>query len=242
MSSLASGVCFSVELIRLAYWESRPTQNERARRLYPGYYDFDFYFGASDPRKVFEAPHQICPFEVAFSMKFGNLTGTRTMLYMSRTSSGPHNRYRRVRQAQPLFNLTLDRSIELGFSPGADMTAPTLESVQAYYDDRVEGKLRDFTNANPRIEAAIQLLTEWAPPTPSRMWRSVAVSGRLLEDGSCMARSRGDWADVSPVSIEVAKTCFRLHNLTYRAGLSERALFPANSISYCSWTSMSTLP
>jgi lipopolysaccharide transport system ATP-binding protein len=34
-------------------------------RLYPGNYYLNFYFGASEPRRVFEAPHQICPFEVA---------------------------------------------------------------------------------------------------------------------------------------------------------------------------------
>ena len=34
-------------------------------RLYPGHYYFNFYFGASEPRRVFQAPHQICPFEVA---------------------------------------------------------------------------------------------------------------------------------------------------------------------------------
>jgi ABC-type polysaccharide/polyol phosphate transport system ATPase subunit len=34
-------------------------------RLYPGNYYLNFYFGASDPRRVFEAPLQICPFEVA---------------------------------------------------------------------------------------------------------------------------------------------------------------------------------
>jgi lipopolysaccharide transport system ATP-binding protein len=34
-------------------------------RLYPGNYYLSFYFGASEPRRVFEAPQQICPFEVA---------------------------------------------------------------------------------------------------------------------------------------------------------------------------------
>ena len=34
-------------------------------RLYPGHYYLQFYFGASDPRRVFEAPGPICPFEVA---------------------------------------------------------------------------------------------------------------------------------------------------------------------------------
>jgi ABC-type polysaccharide/polyol phosphate transport system ATPase subunit len=34
-------------------------------RLYPGNYYLNFYFGASEPRRKFDAPHQICPFEVA---------------------------------------------------------------------------------------------------------------------------------------------------------------------------------
>jgi len=34
-------------------------------RLYPGHYQMSFYFGASEPRRVFQAPQQICPFEVA---------------------------------------------------------------------------------------------------------------------------------------------------------------------------------
>lgn len=33
-------------------------------KLYPGNYYLSFYFGASEPRRVFEAPKQICPFEV----------------------------------------------------------------------------------------------------------------------------------------------------------------------------------
>jgi lipopolysaccharide transport system ATP-binding protein len=34
-------------------------------RLYPGHYYLTFYFGASEPRKKFQAPSHICPFEVA---------------------------------------------------------------------------------------------------------------------------------------------------------------------------------
>lgn len=34
-------------------------------RLYPGHYYLTFYFGASEPRRIFEAPAQICPFEVS---------------------------------------------------------------------------------------------------------------------------------------------------------------------------------
>ena len=34
-------------------------------RLYPGHYYLQFYFGASEPRRVFVAPGPICPFEVS---------------------------------------------------------------------------------------------------------------------------------------------------------------------------------
>jgi len=33
-------------------------------RLYPGHYYLRFYFGASEPRRVFEGPEEVCPFEV----------------------------------------------------------------------------------------------------------------------------------------------------------------------------------
>jgi lipopolysaccharide transport system ATP-binding protein len=33
-------------------------------RLYPGHYYLSFYFGASEPRRQFEGPAEICPFEV----------------------------------------------------------------------------------------------------------------------------------------------------------------------------------
>jgi SAM-dependent methyltransferase len=106
------------------------------------------------------------------------------------------------------------------------MTTPTLESVQAYYDERVDGKIRDFTQANPRIEAAIQLVAEWAPPEPKRILEIGCGIG-----ATCW-RMAGAWpeaevigADVSPISIEVAKTCFRRPNLSYRAGLVQEGVF-----------------
>jgi lipopolysaccharide transport system ATP-binding protein len=34
-------------------------------RLFPGHYYLSFYFGATDPRREFEAPQEICQFEVA---------------------------------------------------------------------------------------------------------------------------------------------------------------------------------
>jgi SAM-dependent methyltransferase len=100
------------------------------------------------------------------------------------------------------------------------MTTPTLESVQAYYDERVEGKLRDFTDANPRIEAAIQLLAEWALPKPSRILEiGCGIGATCWRMARAWPEAEVVGADVSPLSIEVAKTCFQRPNLNYRAGL-----------------------
>src|SRR4029077_3538660 len=99
-------------------------------------------------------------------------------------------------------------------------TVPTLETVQAYYDGRVEGKLRDFTEANPRIEAAIQLVAEWAPPEPSRILEiGCGIGATCWRMARAWPKAEVVGADVSPLSIEVAKTCFQLPNLSYREGL-----------------------
>ena len=100
------------------------------------------------------------------------------------------------------------------------MTVPTFESIQAYYDERVEGKLRDFTEANPRIEAAIQLVAEWAPTDPSRILEiGCGIGATCCRMARAWPNAEVIGADVSPVSIEVAKTCFRLPNLSFRAGV-----------------------
>jgi trans-aconitate methyltransferase len=100
------------------------------------------------------------------------------------------------------------------------MTTPTLESVQAYYDERVDGKVRDFTHANPRIEAAIQLVAEWAPPTPKRILEiGCGIGATSWRMARAWREAEVIGTDVSSISIEVAKTCFRLPNLSYRTGL-----------------------
>lgn len=100
------------------------------------------------------------------------------------------------------------------------MTTPTLESVQAYYDERVDGKIRDFTHANPRIEAAIQLVAEWAPPTPKRVLEiGCGIGATSWRMARAWPEAEVIGTDVSSISIEVAKTCFQLPNLSYRAGL-----------------------
>lgn len=100
------------------------------------------------------------------------------------------------------------------------MTTPTLESIQAYYDERVDGKIRDFTHANPRIEAAIQLVAEWAPPKPTRILEiGCGIGATSWRMARAWPHAEVVGADVSPISIEIAKTCFRRPNLSYRMGL-----------------------
>lgn len=106
------------------------------------------------------------------------------------------------------------------------MTTPTLESVQAYYDERVHGKIRDFTHANPRIEAAVQLVADWAPPNPKRVLEiGCGIGATCWRMARAWPEAEVIGADVSLLSIEVAKTCFRRPNLSYRAGLVTEGAF-----------------
>lgn len=99
------------------------------------------------------------------------------------------------------------------------MTTPNVETVQNYYDERVAGKLGDFTHVNPRIEAAIGLLAEWAPESPRRI---LEIGCSVGATSWRMARAWPDaevtGVDISPGSIAVAQQCFKRPNLTYRAG------------------------
>ena len=108
---------------------------------------------------------------------------------------------------------------------------PNLQTVQKYYDDRTKGKFLDFTNSNPRIEAAVEMLAEWAPTNP----------GRILEIGCGIGattwRMARAWpnaevigVDVSPKSIEVANLCFNLPNLSYRQCTFEPGVFFLNLV------------
>lgn len=104
------------------------------------------------------------------------------------------------------------------------MTEPDLETVKEYYDERVEGKLRDFTDLNPRIEAAIRTLAEWAPDNPRRVLEiGCGIGATAWRMARAWPRAEVVGVDVSPVSIEVAKACFRRANLSYREGLIAEA-------------------
>lgn len=100
------------------------------------------------------------------------------------------------------------------------MIAARLDIVQAYYNKRVEEKIRDFTYPNPRIEAAIQTLAEWAPSNPKRILEiGCGIGATSWRMARAWPQAEVIGADVSPTSIEVAKTCFQRQNLSYRAGL-----------------------
>lgn len=99
------------------------------------------------------------------------------------------------------------------------ISEPPRGAVERYYDDRVADKLRDFTEALPRIEAAIETLAEWAPPAPRRVLEiGCGVGATSWRMARAWPRAEVIGTDLSPGSIDVAKTCFRRPNLDYRAG------------------------
>ncbi len=98
--------------------------------------------------------------------------------------------------------------------------------VEAYYDERVAGKLEDFTGFNPRIEAAIETIAEWSPARPRRV---LEIGCGVGATAWRMARAWPDaevlGTDISPASVEVARACFRRRNLRFEAGgIGEAAL------------------
>jgi SAM-dependent methyltransferase len=99
------------------------------------------------------------------------------------------------------------------------MAAPALSDVQAYYDERVAEKLRDFTHPLRRIEAAVETLAEWAPASPRRILEiGCGIGATSWRMARAWPQAEVIGADISPLSIEVANTCFKRPNLSYRSG------------------------
>jgi len=100
------------------------------------------------------------------------------------------------------------------------MAEPPRTAIENYYDERVEGKLRDFIDCNPRIEAAMETLAEWAPADPRRVLEiGCGIGATAWRMARAWPNAEVVGVDLSPLSIGVAKTCFRRSNLSYRAGL-----------------------
>lgn len=108
-----------------------------------------------------------------------------------------------------------------------NVATPVREAVQDYYDERVAGKLRDFTDPNPRIEAAVQLIAEWAPRPPRRV---LEIGCGVGATSWRMARAWPDTevigSDISAQSIAVAQSCFKRPNLSYRVGPLAESVAP----------------
>jgi 2-polyprenyl-3-methyl-5-hydroxy-6-metoxy-1,4-benzoquinol methylase len=94
------------------------------------------------------------------------------------------------------------------------------KTIADYYDERVAGKIRDFTHFNPRIEAAIQALSEWVPKKPKRILEiGCGIGASTWRLARAFPEAEVIGADPSPASIRVANTCFKLPNLAYHEGL-----------------------
>ena len=99
------------------------------------------------------------------------------------------------------------------------MVAPAPDKIRSYYDERIAGKLRDFTDPNPRIEAAVQLIAEWGPANPRRVLDiGCGVGHTAWRMARAWPQAQVVGSDISPMSIEVAQTCFKLPNLSYHTG------------------------
>jgi SAM-dependent methyltransferase len=98
------------------------------------------------------------------------------------------------------------------------MIEPTWDTVKNYYDARIAEKLRDFTHPLPRIEAGIQTLAEWAPANPRRILEiGCGIGATSWRMARAWPQAEVIGTDISPLSIEVANTCFKRPNLSYRA-------------------------
>ena len=100
------------------------------------------------------------------------------------------------------------------------MSIPSIDTVREYYDERIDGKIADFTDNNPRIEAAVETLAEWAPVKPKRILEiGCGIGATSWRMAKAWPEAEVIGADVSPDSIKVAQTCFKLPNLSYFQGL-----------------------
>ncbi len=100
------------------------------------------------------------------------------------------------------------------------MARPSVDDVRSFYDSRIEGKLRDFTDFNPRIEAAVRAIEEWAPRNPKRILEiGCGIGATSYRMARAWPNSEVLGADISEQSIRVAQQCFQRSNLKYQAGL-----------------------
>lgn len=101
------------------------------------------------------------------------------------------------------------------------------QEIKSYYDDHIAGKLTGFIEGNRRVECAWKTIARWEPAHP----RKVLEVGCGIGDISWrMARRWPDaditGLDISPRSVEIARTLFDASNLNFIEGELSAKLLP----------------
>ncbi len=104
------------------------------------------------------------------------------------------------------------------------MNRPTADDVRSFYDARNDGKLRDFTHSNPRIEAAIKTLEEWLLSNPSGYRDWLWHWGDQLANGPSLARYSIVGADIRKNRYAYAQCCFNCQIWNTRLGCNSDSL------------------
>lgn len=108
---------------------------------------------------------------------------------------------------------------DLGLVQTPVRPVPAKEQVKAFYDDHSGDRLRDFTKCNPRVEAAVAAIAEWAPPRPARVLEIGCGAGSTAwRMARAWPQAQVIGLDISEGSISLARRCFRRENLEFRAG------------------------
>lgn len=102
------------------------------------------------------------------------------------------------------------------------------DAIRAFYDQHIVDKVADFVDGNPRVDAAWATIEQWAPPAP----RAILEVGCGFGQISWQLASRWPDAqvtgfDISPRSIDLAKTVFERGNLSFSDGQIETLNRPA---------------
>ena len=104
----------------------------------------------------------------------------------------------------------------------------SLQDVRQYYDNNTADKLRDFVEGNARIERAWSTIERWAPKNPKNILEIGCGIGHVTARlGERWPEANVTGLDVSPRSLEIARTLFCAPGLTFVQGPLARGMFDA---------------
>lgn len=107
----------------------------------------------------------------------------------------------------------------------SELRSPSGQDIRKFYDSQTHRKLRDFVDANARVEAAWKTLTEWLPsPCDTVLEVGCGIGAISWRIARMLPHAKVLGLDVSPRSVEIAKHLFTRPNLTYE----ERLLVPGS--------------